>query len=207
MKHYSNGPSPIKQDTLAMSLTELKRIADVSNNEQLHVNHLLPCVDGYCLKISAKLFSKCSMIRGHHICKERLTRVSQRHSQGAQDQPSRPRRVTSRLWGKFKRKVSHSTPAQSSVVFIPNEGAMLLGQKRLRRQKRNEVSKQPQNIQKEDSKRSQASSSRFTVKNSTRGSEQLPENTPITEVTQSSVSSNQISTQSSYESAKSQLAA
>lgn len=91
MKHYSNGPSPIKQDTLAMSLTGLKRIADVSNNEKLHINHLLPFVDGYCLKMSARLFSKCSMIRGHHRCKERLTRVSQRHSQGAQGQPSRSR--------------------------------------------------------------------------------------------------------------------
>lgn len=205
MKHHWNGPSPVGQDTLAVSLTELRRIAAIGDNEQLLINDPLHLVDGYYLKLSGALFSRCSAIGGHHECEERLTRVSQRRSQGGQSRLTRPERAPSRLWDKFKRKMSHPTATQSAVVAVPNEGAVLLGQKRLRRQKRNKVLKQPQKIKQEDSKRSQASSSRLNTTESTRGSEKLSENTPMTELTQSSASSDESSTQNSYQSARSQL--
>lgn len=207
MKHHWDGPSPVGQDTLAVSLTELRRIAGIDDDEQLRIDAPLHLVDGYCLKLSARLFSKCSWIGGHHGCKERLTRISRRRSQGTQGRLTRPERASSQFWGKLKRKISHPTPTQSAAAaFVPKEGAVLLGQKRLRRQKRNTyLPKQPRKIKQEDSERSQASSSRLTTTESTRtrGSEKLSENTSMTELTQSS--SEKSSTQSSYQSAKSQL--
>lgn len=203
MKRHWNGPSPVGQDTLAVSLTELRRIAGVDDDEQLRIGAPLHLVDGYYLKMSARLFSKCSWVGGHHGCKERLSRVSRGYSQGAQGQLAKPERAPSRLWGKFKRKMPHPASTHSSVIFVPNEGAVLLGQKLLRRQKQKSFPEQSQEIR-EDSISSQALSSRFALTASTSGTG-VSESTPMT--TQSPVSSDKGSIQSLYEDAKSQLSA
>lgn len=167
----------------------------------------LHLVDGYYLEMSAELFSECSLIGGHHRCKERLTRVSRGYLQGAQRRSTKPERTRSRLWDKFKRKMSNSTTTQPSINFVAKESAVLLGRKRLRRQERHEGAKQPPKMKPEDSKRSRASSSWFTMTGSTRGSERVSEITPMTDFTQSSVPPGQVSARTSYRSAESQWAA
>lgn len=206
MMHHWNGPSPAGQDTLAVSLVELRRIADIGDREEIHFDTPLHLEEDYYLEISAQLFSECSLVGGHHRCKERLTRVSRGYPQGAQDRLTKPERAPWRFWAKFKQSMSHSNTTRPSITVVPNEGAVLLGMKRLRRHQRDEAPKQPREVKQEDSERSQASSSRFNMTGSARSSERISETTPTTEFTQSAVPSDQISTPSSYRSAESQWA-
>lgn len=206
VKHHWNGSSsPNGRDTLAVSITELKRIARVQGDKQIPTDAPMHLMEDYYLELPARLFSKCSWIGSHHLCKERLTRVSKQRSQGVQSTKSE--RSPSWMWGMFKRIMPPSMPTQSSVVVVPNQGAVILGQKRLQRQSRNKVPRQPQ--KQEDSRGSQTSSSRFAVTpgESTSGTERISENTTLTELTQSVSSRHSSSTQGSYRSAKSQLTA